>query len=292
MVVALGLDDALVGISHSCDYPPRLPCPTVTSTTIPTDASSREIDRAVKESRLGGRPLYELDVALIESLRPDLIITQAVCDVCAVGEAQALCDLRPLSVRPHVVSLHPHRLEDVFADMITLGEAAGVTEKAREVVAELRGRVDSSRARIVGRDPVGMVVLEWLDPPFSAGHWTPDLVAAAGGRELLAHPGDHSRELTWEEIGAADPDVLLLACCGHDERRTLEDVRALEAEPGFLTLRAAQLGRVHVADGGAHFSRPGPRLVDSLELLAETLHPGSQHEVEGLRKIRIPDRSS
>lgn len=302
IVAALGLAESLVGITHSCDYPPGLDADRVTSTSVPKDASSAEIDRFVKEGARSDRPLYELDVDLLERLSPDLVLTQAVCDVCAVGEGQALAGIEGLSIRPKVISLHPHRFDEVLADFVRVGEAAGVPDRGRKVVEGLRKRVERVKSRVdAGIDgPPGpdvdaedrvavqsrgasgaaaktdrprVVVLEWIDPPFSAGHWTPEIVRMAGGREVLSEPGERSRELAWDEVFEADPDVLVLACCGQDVSRTLDDLRILESKPGFRELRAVRDGRIFVADGGAHFSRPGPRLVDSLEFLAETLHP-------------------
>ena len=277
MVAALGLEHALVGVTHSCDFPPSVVhLPRVTSTAILMDAKSPEIDRAVKESLTTGSPLYELDVELLERLRPDLVITQDVCDVCAVGKTQALTCLPDLTNRPAVLSLHPHRFDDVMSDHVRLGRAAGIEASARELVNVYRMRVQRVHRRVEGKRPVPVVVLEWIDPPFSSGHWTPDLVTMAGGLELLAAPGDRSRELTWGEIRKADPEVLVLACCGQDVPRTLEDLAHLEAQPGFGGLRAVKDGKMYVADGGAHFSRPGPRLIESLEMLAETLHPSGR----------------
>lgn len=285
LVAALGLRDALVGVTHSCDYPPGLEARCVTSTCIPPDASSGEIDRMVKEYVRNGRPLYELDTRLLEVLDPDLVLTQSVCDVCAVGEEQATAGLEGLSIQPRVVALHPHCLRDVLDDILRVGEAARVPEQAGVLVAGFRRRIARVQARVRGQEPVRVVVLEWLDPLFSAGHWTPEIVALAGGQEALAWPGERSRELRWEEVGAADPEVLVLACCGMGVSRTLEDVRRLECLPGFWELTAVRQGRVFVADGGSHFSRPGPRLVESLELLAETLHPSNEPGARGLPRV-------
>lgn len=275
IVAALGLADRLVGVTHSCDWPPGvMHLPRVTSTAIPKDATSAEIDRQVKASLSDGAPLYELDVDLLERLRPDLVLTQGVCDVCAVGETQALACLGGLSTRPEILSLHPHRFADVLADVRRVGAACGATDAADALLDEHRTRVERVRRRVLARPatpPTSVVVLEWIDPPYSCGHWTPDVVAMAGGREVLARPGDRSRRLDWAEIRAADPEVLVLACCGQDEARTLLDLEHLEAQPGFWELRAVRHGRIYVADGGALFSRPGPRLVDALELLAATL---------------------
>ena len=288
ILAALGLQDSLVGITHSCDYPPDLGAPRVTSTAIPTNAASAEIDHIVKEHARLGRPLYELDTALLESLQPDLVVTQAVCDVCAVSEGQASAVIGELSIRPEIVSLHPHRFADVLSDILLVGRAAHVADRAAALVESLRQRVDRVRAHVDGRPSVSVAVLEWIDPLYSAGHWTPDIVALAGGREVLACAGDRSRELRWDDVRGADPDVLLLACCGQDVARTLVDVRHLEALPGFHAMRAVQAGRVFVADGGSHFSRPGPRLVESLELLAETLHPSGEESAQALTRLREP----
>ena len=278
MVAALGLEHALVGITHSCDFPPSVEhIPRVTSTAITKYAKSREIDQAVKEGLTTGTPLYELDVELLERLRPDLIITQDVCDVCAVGKTQALTCLPDLTNRPEVMSLHPHRFEDVMSDLVRLGRAAGVEARAGELADEYTTRVRRVRRRVEGERLVSVVVLEWIDPPFSSGHWTPDLVTMAGGRELLAAAGDRSRELTWDQVLGADPEVLVLACCGQDVPRTLDDLEHLEGRPGFGDLRAVKDERIYVADGGALFSRPGPRLVESLQMLAETLHPSGRN---------------
>lgn len=284
IIAALGLADRLVGITHSCDWPPSVThLPRVTSTAIPKNATSADIDRQVKASVANGAPLYELDVEQLERLGPDLIVTQGVCDVCAVGEDQTLACLTDLTARPEILSLHPHRFEDVLEDMRRVGRAAGVDQRARVLLAEYRDRVGRVRARASASPRPTVVVLEWIDPPYSCGHWTPDVVSLAGGVELLARPGARSRELRWEEVRVADPDVLVLACCGQDEARTLQDLDHLEARPGFAELRAVREGRVYVADGGALFSRPGPRLVDALELLATTLGASPRISPHGQR---------
>lgn len=291
IVAALGLGDDLVGVTHSCDYPPGLRARRVTSTCVPAGAPSREIDAVVKESVRAGRPLYHLDARLVEALNPDLVVTQSICDVCAVGEEQATAGLEGLSIRPQVVALHPHRLEDVLDDILRVGGAADVGERARLLVDGLRSRISRVGGRVRSRTPARVAVLEWIDPLFSAGHWTPEIVALAGGLEVLARPGERSRELRWNEVRAADPDVLVLACCGMGTSRTLEDVRYLESLPDFGGLRAVRNRLVFVADGGSHFSRPGPRLVESLELLAETLHPSGELKSRGLAPVYPLSRS-
>lgn len=271
----LGLGSCLVGVTHECDYPPFvLSLPKVTRTLIPADASSHVIDALVRERLRTQRALYTLDLLTLERLKPDLIVTQALCDVCAVAEEEVRQAACTLPGRPRVVNLEPMRLEEVFACLRQVADAAGVPERAGPVISALRRRVEAvveRSAAIVHRPRV--VLLEWIDPPFCCGHWSPELVRLAGGIELLGHEGEPSRTLAWDALRQADPEVLVLACCGFSVQRTLEDVPILVANPGFADLACAKAGQVYVVDGSAYFSRPGPRLVDSLEILAHLLHP-------------------
>ncbi len=275
IVCELGLGDDLVGVTHECDHPPFVAgLPKVTRTLIPHDAGSREIDALVRERLKTQRALDTLDLPTLERLAPDLIVTQALCDVCAVAEAEVTAAARSLPGRPRVINLEPVSLEDVLDTLWAVGRAAGVPGRAETVVTGLRRRVGAVAARsdrVAARPRV--VLLEWLDPPFSCGHWSPELVRLAGGDEVVGRVGTPSRTLTWEEVGAARPDVLVVACCGFSLDRTLADVPALAARPGWADLPALRAGRVYVTDGNAYFSRPGPRLVDSLEILAHALHP-------------------
>lgn len=272
-VVALGHRDSLVGVTHSCDYPADLRCAVVTSTSIPRDAESSRIDDVVKTSLQTGEPLYVLDTTTVEALEPDVILTQSVCEVCAVGEAQTLVGLDGLGISPRVVSLHPHRFADVLDDLDRVGQAIGATSAASTLLSEYQLRIHRVEKAVEDASPVRVGVLEWTDPPFSSGHWTPDLVQLAGGQEVLAIGGDRSKELRWEEVLAEDPDTLVLACCGLDVERTRADLTKLRRNAVFRRLEAVRSGRVYLADGGSHFSRPGPRLIEALELLAATLHP-------------------
>ncbi len=275
IVCALGLGEQLVGVSHECDYPTSVrQLPKVTRTLIPSDASSREIDLLVRERLKTQRALYSLDTQALERLGPDLIVTQALCDVCAVAEsevAQAVCKLPG---RPIVINLEPTRLEDVFQSMQRVGEAAGATERAEEVIRELKNRVETvaERSRNISDHP-RVVLLEWIDPPFSCGHWSPELIHLAGGIEMIGREGHPSRTTQWNEIVRADPEELFIACCGFGVERTRADLPILAAYPGFSKLSCVRAGRVYVTDGSAYFSRPGPRLVDSLEILANAIHP-------------------
>lgn len=275
IISALGLEDQLVGVTHECDYPASVArLPKVTRTLIPADASSAEIDRLVRE-RLGTQSaLYTLDLPTLESLRPDLIVTQALCDVCAVAEAEvrdAACLLPNL---PPVVNLEPETLSEVLACIRQVADAVGEPRRADPVIAALQARVDAveTRSRRVARRP-RVALLEWLDPPFSTGHWNPELVRLAGGEDGLGREGEKSRTLRWDEVVAWQPEVVLISCCGFTTERAMQDVGLLNDVPGWSDVPAARDGRVWVTDGAAYFSRPGPRLVDSLELLAHVIHP-------------------
>jgi iron complex transport system substrate-binding protein len=286
IAASLGLGNQLVGITHSCDYPSSvLGLPRVTSTAIPKDAPSREIDTAVREMRAAKEPLYEIEVDLLERLQPDILITQGICDVCAVCEMQAFAAVPKLSKPPAVVNLAPHRITDVLEDVLRVGQAGGVRHVAQRNVAAYLERMAAVAQRIRGKKRKTVVVLEWIDPPFSCGHWTPDVVAMAGGLELLAEAGHRSRQLHWEEIRKADPEVLVIACCGQDVDRTMSDWGHLKSQAGFEDLQCVRNDQVFVADGATHFSRPSPRLIDSLELLAESLHPSGTPGLLSLRPI-------
>ncbi|AMV28100.1 corrinoid ABC transporter substrate-binding protein [Gemmata sp. SH-PL17] len=275
IICQLGLGDALVGVTHECDYPPFVAdLPKVTRTLIPHDASSREIDELVRERLKTQRALYTLDLPTLERLRPDLIVTQALCDVCAVAEAEVTAAACALPGRPRVVNLEPTSLDEVLTTLRMVADTAGVSDRADAVIGALQQRIDSVAARSMRvTERPRVVVLEWLDPPFSCGHWTPELVQLAGGDEVLGRAGQPSRTLTWDEVIAAQPDVLFVACCGFSLERTLVDLPGLCSRPGWANLPAVKTEQVYVTDGNAYFSRPGPRLVDSLEIIAHTLHP-------------------
>lgn len=275
IICALGLEHQLVGVTHECDFPPSVRrLPKVTRSRIPGDASSREIDSLVRERLRTNRALYQLDLGVLEELRPDLIVTQALCDVCAVAEEEVRAAACVLPGRPAVTNLEPKTLREVFEAIREVAKAAGVDQKAEEVVAELAARVKAVAARTarIGCRP-RVALLEWLDPPFSCGHWSPELVRLAGGVEGLGREGFPSRTLSWEEVLAWRPEVVFIACCGFGVERTMEDLPIVSALPSWEALPAVRDGRVYVADGSQYFSRPGPRLVDSLEMLAYALHP-------------------
>lgn len=276
IVCELGLGEALVGVTHECDHPAAVrSLPRVTRTLVPTDATSRDIDELVRDRLRSKRALYELDVDVLDRLAPDLIVTQALCDVCAVAEAEVAAAACRLPGSPRVVNLEPASLAEVLVSHRTVAEAAGVADLGRAAVARLQERIDAvaDRTARVTRPP-RVMLLEWIDPPFTAGHWSPEIVRLAGGREVLGQEGEKSRSAPWEEVVAADPEVMVIACCGFDLARTRLDLPILASRPGFGSLSCVRGRRVFLVDGNAFFSRPGPRLVDSLEILAHALHPG------------------
>jgi iron complex transport system substrate-binding protein len=268
IVCALGRARELVGVTHSCDLPPGLPpVPVLTRTSVPLGATSREIDGFVRASARRGAPLYEVDEAGLAALRPDLVITQALCAVCAVPESSAREAALAIAGGAEVVSLTPTRLAEVFDGIREVGRALGARARADALAEGLEARVAAvaTRSERVRARP-RVALLEWLDPPFACGHWNPELVRLAGGVEVLGEEAAPSRRTSWDELRAARPDVLFVACCGYPLERSL---RELSPE----ALAAAGCARAYVSEGRSHFSRPGPLLAASLEMLAHALHP-------------------
>ena len=275
IVCALGLERQLVGVTHECDFPASvLGLPKVTRTLIPTNATSAEIDALVRD-RLGAQSaLYTLDMDALERLRPDLIVTQALCDVCAVAEEEVRNAACLLPSGPRVVNLEPETLDDVLACIRQVAVAVGDAARADAVIARLQGRVDAVvRRGAAARGRPRVALLEWLDPPFSTGHWNPELVRLAGGEDGLGRAGEKSVTLQWAQVVAWQPEVIVISCCGFTAERALQETDVLRAVDGWEDLPAVRAGRVFVTDGASYFSRPGPRLVDSLELLAHVIHP-------------------
>ncbi len=290
IVCALGLEDRLVGVTHECDYPPSVQrLPRVTRTLLPADATSSEIDRLVSERMTTVRAIYSLDEASLKAVRPDLIVTQSLCEVCAVSPNEVQAALARLPGNPRMINLEPQSLEGVFDAIRHLASTVGVSADA--TIRGLTARVETVSARsatVTVRPRVAL--LEWLDPPFSSGHWSPELVRLAGGVEGLGKEGRPSRRLCWEEVFEWRPEVIVMACCGFTVERALQDVARVQSIAGWRELPAVRSGRVYVADGSQYFNRPGPRLVDSLELLAHALHPGLHPLPRGLAAFyRLPD---
>ena len=294
IVCELGLGGALVGVSHECDHPSAVRgLPQLTRSLVPAAATGGEIDAAVRDRVHRRQPLYALDADTLARLAPDLIVTQALCDVCAVAEEAVAAVVGRLRPAPRVVNLEPLRLADVLTAHREVAEAAGVPAAGAAATDRLRRRIDavSARSGAVAHRP-GVVILEWFDPPFTAGHWSPEIVHLAGGRELLGRTGEPSRTVAWDDVVVADPDVLVVSCCGFDLPRTRRELPTLAARPGFATLRCVREGRVILLDGNAYLSRPGPRLVDALEIVAHALHPQIHPLPPGLAAAEILGRST
>jgi iron complex transport system substrate-binding protein len=273
IVFALGLEDNLCGRSFECDYPAEAgSVPVVSGTALATDKSStaREVDDQVSARVAAGEPIYTLDDAQIRAIDPDLILTQDLCRVCAVPSGAVEEALDVIGCHAHVLSLDPARLDDVIECVGLVGRATGADDEAVALMADLRRRVAAVRQRVAGLPRPRALVLEWPDPPFNAGHWVPDMVKAAGGVPVLAGSGERSRRLTWEEIAAETVDVTVFSPCGFDLEGAVAQATSFLDRP-----EAAGLGRVVAVDANAYFSRPGPRVVDGVELLADVLHPGT-----------------
>ncbi|MEK6327984.1 MAG: cobalamin-binding protein [Actinomycetota bacterium] len=266
---ALGLGDQVVAVTHECDHPPEvLRLPRLTRSLIPAGLEPGEVDARVRELTGRGEALYELDEPALGHLAPDLIVTQALCAVCAVSYDDVLAVAGRLDSRPEVISLDPRTLGEVLDDLVRLGEATGARENGKVLVAELQGRLDRVRNAVAGARRPGVVALEWLDPPYVGGHWVPEMIALAGGRSVAGEPGRDSRTATWAELEAAQPQVVVVMPCGLYAEEAAQ--QALARRERLEPLGAE---RIYAVDAASSFSRPGPRLVEGAELLAHLLHP-------------------
>ena len=275
IVCALGLRDALVGVSHECDFPAGVVgLPILTAPKLDPSRPSRAIDGDIRALVAAGLGVYTIDTARLEELRPDLIVTQDQCDVCAVSYADVTAAVRSLAQRStQIVSLRPNRLDDVWRDVETVAEAAGVAALGRSVADGLRGRVAALAERTAPLPRPRLACLEWFDPLMAAGNWVPDLATAAGATCDLVAPGTHSAWLEWADLAADRPDVLCAMPCGFTLARTAAELARLLDQPRWQALPAVRTGRVFAVDGSSYFNRPGPRLVESAEILAAILHP-------------------
>jgi iron complex transport system substrate-binding protein len=271
LLFALGLGEQVVGVTHECDHPTEaIALPHVTRDVLPSGLSAAEIDREVKERTQRGEAIYALDEKAVRALEPDLIVTQELCPVCAVSYDEVAGLAKRLPTCPKVVALDPKTFGETLGDARTIAQLTGTRDAAVQLVKRTRARVDAVRRtlREAGRPPVLVAALEWFDPVFVAGHWTPQLIEYAGGIDVLGMPGEHSPQVMWEDVNAAAPEVIVAMPCGFDAQTAYR-----EAELHTDELRRTGARRVVAVDGGAYFSRPGPRLVDGLELLAHVLHP-------------------
>ena len=269
LLFALGLGDDVVAVTHECDFPARArSLPQVTRDVLPAGLSAGEIDAAVRERTERGEAIYELDAQRLRDLEPDLIVTQALCPVCAVSidDVRAVADTIPS--RPRVVALDPHTLGESFGDVRTIAQLTDSRKAALDLIARQRARVDAVRLAVRKAERVPMAAIEWFDPVFIAGHWTPQIVDIAGGIDVLGFAGEHSEQSTWDTVAAAAPRVIVAMPCGYDAERS-----HAEASAHADALRAVGAERVVAVDAAAYFSRPGPRLIDGLELMAHILHP-------------------
>jgi iron complex transport system substrate-binding protein len=283
MLFALGLGTDVTAVTHECDHPPEaLELPRVTRDVIGPGLPPAEIDRAVRELTEQGQAIYELDEEALRRARPDLIVTQALCAVCAVSYDDVKTVAERLDPVPEVISLDPHTLGEVLGDVRTLASATGSKDAGVDLVQDAAARIDRVRLAVRDAEPVRVAALEWLDPIYVAGHWTPQLIEYAGGFDVLGLPGEHSQRRSWEEVKAARPEVAVVMPCGYDAERAAEEAHAFA---GQLRELAA---RVVAVDAAAFFSRPGPRLVDGLELLGHVLHPDRLPErPDGLVEIAL-----
>ena len=276
IVYALGLGDQLYGVTRSCDYPAAaLAKPVVVRSILDEEGlSSTDIDRIVKEHARDGQSVYHIDMEALRAADPDLILTQELCDVCAVGYQDVLTQVKDLPKSPRVVSLNPTALEDVLHDMLTVGEVTDTSELARSTVAALRQRIESVRqraAQTITRPRV--FCLEWMDPLFVSGHWIPEMVEIAGGTDGIGNHGTPSSQVTWDQVRAYQPEIIILMPCGADVSKTLSELEYVRALPGWHDLPAVRASQVYAVNASAYFSRSGPRLVDGLELLAQIIQP-------------------
>jgi len=273
MAYALGAGRSIVGVSHECTYPPAARKKPVVSTSVidPDRMSSGEIDRAVAASAREGTSLYRIDRDQVQKLKPDLLLTQSLCEVCATSPSDLREVLQLVKPKPRVLALHAHDFEGMFADLRELGEALG--KDAGPLEAKLRRRIDHVVKRTRKLPKRRVFCMEWMDPVFASGHWVPEMVEMAGGKDVLARKGTESRRIEWQAVVDAAPEKLILMPCGLSRKRTLQELPALKGRPGWETLPAVRAGEVYLADGPSYFNGAGPRLVDGLEILAEILHP-------------------
>ena len=275
IVFALGEGSSLVGVTHECDYPPAASqIPKVTRSNVPDGMSSREIDSAVSQALDGTGTLYELNIPLLEQLRPDLILTQRLCDVCAVSYDRVQEAAKNLKSHPAVLNLEPHSLGDILNNILLVGKTIGCGAAGNALRDTLLRRIEAIRQKTaVLRERPRVFAMEWVDPPYCGGHWMKELVEIAGGRDDLAVPHRPSRRIEWNRVLDFAPEIIVLTCCGFNLERCEREGEILTEFEGARELPAARSGRIYATDGSAYFSRPGPRMIESLDILAHLIHP-------------------
>jgi len=278
ILFALGLGDQVVGVSHECDFPPEARTkPVLIKSRISHTESAAAIDRQVREFLARGESLYSIDFELLRAIEPDIIVTQDLCHVCAATPDDLGAALAHLERQPRVVTLNPHSLADVSADIRAVGEVTGRAGQANAVVAEFERGIAKVERSVAGLDRPRVLCLEWLDPPYVAGHWVPEMVERAGGVDVLGHKGEPSFRVDWEIVLATRPEVVVIMPCGYSRAAAEAEFHDLPLPGGWNDLPAVREGRVFVVEASGYFSRPGPRLAAGLEVLASALHTGKQN---------------
>jgi iron complex transport system substrate-binding protein len=281
---ALGLGDSVFGVTHECDFPPEARSKRVVVTSrLPPAADSAEVDRLVSEFTARGESIYRVDAEALREIDPDLIITQDLCHVCAASPDDLAAALSTLPRTPRVLSLNPHTLTDVWDDVLSVGAATGRQNAAEKLVEYLKDRVASVQRAvqpfIEKRKRPRIACLEWLNPVFNAGHWVPEMVAIAGGEDVLAHVGTPSIRIEWQRVLDAQPDVIMISPCGYDLARAMQEFSHLQLPEGWNDLPAVKSARVFVTDANSYLSRPGPRLAEGVAILAKALHPDLELDI-------------
>ncbi len=274
ILFALGLGDAVAGVTHECDYPPEAKRKRVLVRPRVTGGTAAQVDVQVREFMARGESLYSVDAEALRAIDPDLIVTQDLCHVCAASPDDLTAALARMPRPPRVLSLSPRTLREVWQDIVTVGEATGRAAEAQAVVRKLKGRVDTvQQAVAVEKERPRVACLEWLDPPYCGGHWVPEMVALAGGQDVLGRAGEPSFRVRWEDIVAAQPEVVVVMPCGYGVEQAAAEFAETPLPPGWSGLPAVREGRVYAVDASSYFSRPGPRLANGIEILAQLLHP-------------------
>jgi iron complex transport system substrate-binding protein len=278
ILYALGLGDSVAGVTFECDFPPEATRKAVVvNTNLDDHLTSAEIDHNVNQYSSHGESLYRVDIPKLEAIKPDLIVTQELCDVCAISTSYVAKAVHQLSSKPQVLSLTPHTLEDVLKDVLRVGEATGRDTEARELVSSLRERISNIGQMTKPQKPT-VVCLEWLSPPFNGGHWIPEMIALAGGLDPLGRLGKDSYRMEWDQVLRVDPDVVLVMPCGHNLQRSVEEYHATQFPEGWKRVKAVRNTRVYAVNASAYFSRPGPRLVTGLEIMHSLLQDNRPQE--------------